>query len=77
MLRRMVVTRLLACAACMALAFSSVAVACPSTGSGSGDSSAAATAAKKKKCKPGYHHVTIKKHGHKKKVCRPIQQGQG
>jgi hypothetical protein len=61
----------------MALAFSSVAVACPSTGSGSGDSNGTASAAKKKKCKPGYRRVTVRKHGHKKKVCRPIQQGQG
>src|SRR3954454_18932450 len=77
MLRRTVVTRLVACAACLALAFSSVAVACPSSGSGSGSSGAASAAKKKKKCKPGYHRVTIKKHGKKKTVCRPNQQGQG
>ena len=60
MLTRLRLT-LTACGLCLALAAGSIASAAAGP---------TAIAAKKKHCKAGYHVVTVKKHGKKKKVCR-------
>ena len=52
---------LIACVLSLALVAGSIATAAAGP---------TATAAKKKHCKAGYHLVTVKKHGKKKKVCR-------